>query len=396
MTKPRLLVFSPISPVPVDRGDKNRLFHLLLLLRDMAEVRLVCLQRDWEPPITDWSSLEGVQIRMLPVGKAEVIAQGIRDIFSFRPYIAFRFGLERVVQQVHQEIAEFQPNVFWGMSISALPFIQNAKDIKCVLDIVDSPSQYFRMTAGSSGTKWTSRLASFLQWRIGEYENLALQASDQVLVSTLRDKEYLIRVHGNSEKIHVLENCVPADLMKCQWQFDPARPPTILFVGNMAYLPNRSGVRYFAQQVFPKVKIQIPQAELVLCGNGSLDLATELEQDKSIRAMGFVDDLVSLYLKSSVVVVPVPVAGGTQFKLLEAMAIGIPIVASPQAAQVGEMTHGQELLVGDTDEHYASWVVSVLQDPNLDRQLSAQGRTFILAHHTWESKKDLLRQVVNG
>ncbi len=60
------------------------------------------------------------------------------------------------------------------------------------------------------------------------------------------------------------------------------------------------------------------------------------------------------------------------------------------------MTHGQELLVGDTDENYASRVVSVLQDPNLAEQLSEQGRILISAHHVWEGKKDLLRQVVNG
>jgi hypothetical protein len=333
---------------------------------------------------------------VVPVGKAEVIAEGIRDILSCRPYIAFRFGLERVVKQVHQEIAEFQPNVFWGTSIAALPFLQSAKGVKCVLDIVDSPSQYFRAAAGSSGVKWTSRLESFLQWRIGKYEDLALQASSHVLVSTSRDREYLIRGYGNSEKVHVLENCVPADLMKHQWQFDPARLPTILFVGNMTYLPNRSGVRYFAEQIFPKVKARVPQAEFVFCGNGSLDFAAELEQEEGIRAMGFVDDLISLYLESSVVVVPVPVAGGTQYKLLEAMALGIPIVASPQAAKVGEMTHGQELLVGETDESYASQVVSVLRDPLLARRLSDQGRIFISAHHVWESKRDLLRQVVNG
>jgi glycosyltransferase involved in cell wall biosynthesis len=396
MTKPRLLFFSPISPLPVDRGDKNRIFHLLLLLRDLADVRLVCLQRDWDTQVNDWSSLEGVQIRLLPVGKVEVMLQGIRDILSFRPYMAFRFGLDRIIEQVHQEVVDFQPKIFWGTNISSLPFLHSAKEIRCVLDMVDSPAQYFQMTVSSSGVKWTSRLQSFLQWRIKEYEELALKECDCVLISTRRDKEYLHRVHGESEKILVVENCIPGDLMKNHWHYDPERPPTILFVGNMTYSPNISGIRYFAKQVFPKVKALIPQVELVLCGNGSSALVEKFNLSESIRALGFVDDLVSLYLKSSVVVVPVPVAGGTSYKMLEAMALGIPIVASPEAALVGEMTPGNELLVGDTDESFASQVVSVLQDSLQAGKLSDQGKAFISAHHIWENKMDLLHHVVNG
>jgi len=113
-----------------------------------------------------------------------------------------------------------------------------------------------------------------------------------------------------------------------------------------------------------------------------------------VRVAGFVDDLVSMYLSASVLVAPVPVTGGAQYKLLEAMAIGLPIVASPQSAAGGSMTHGQELLVGDSPESFASAVLSILRNRELADRLSVNGRNFIRAHHIWESKTDLLRSLV--
>jgi hypothetical protein len=250
------------------------------------------------------------------------------------------------------------------------------------------------MARNSPGMNVSARLIGLLQWRIQHYEHLAISLSDHVLVNSRRDRDYLCHLHGNDAKIHVLENCVPASLMTREWKPNPTRPPTLLFVGNMAYGPNRAGALHFALHILPRVQAQVPETQFVICGQGSSDLAKLLGQSRGVRAVGYVDDLIAMYLTASAMVVPVPVAGGTQYKLLEAMALGVPIIASPQAAQVGEMMHERELLVGDTDVHFAAMATLVLQDPDWAKRLSENGRNFIQSHHLWESKTALLRSIV--
>ena len=239
-----------------------------------------------------------------------------------------------------------------------------------------------------------SRTVGAIQWRIEHFERLAVKASDVVIVNSRLDQEHLQRLHGDCAKPVVVENCVPSDLMFRQWTWVPSSPKRIVFVGSMAYPPNRSGVERFAEQILPRIRSQEAETEFVICGPGSLSLSRKLRDKPGVRVAGFVEDLVSMYLSASVLVNPVPVAGGAQYKLLEAMALGLPIVASPDSAAVGSMTHGKELLVADSTESFASAVLAILRDPKLAARLSENGREFVRAHHIWEDKTDLLRSVI--
>ena len=394
MSRRRILVFAPLLPVPVDRGDKNRLFHLLQLLRSLADVCLVCCQREWEPPVKDFSLLDGIDVRIFNVGKAEVIWEAAKAMLTFRPHVAFYFGMPRLVEFVRQEIQSFKPDVFWGAGIASYPYLRHVKSIKRIVDLVDSPSRYYPMASRAHDMSARARIIGAIQWRIQHYERLLLKASDIVLVNSRMDQQHLRRLHGGSAKPIVLENCIPGALMTEQWHWVSASPKRILFVGTMAYPPNRSAVRRFAEKILPRIRAEEPETEFVVCGPGSLSLSSELGNMPGVRVAGFVDDLVSMYLSASVLVVPVPVAGGTQYKLLEAMALGLPIVASPESAAVGNMTDGKELLVGDSPESFASAVLLMLRDRELAARLSVNGRNFIRAHHIWESKTDLLRSFV--
>lgn len=392
----RLLVFSTLPPVPINRGDKNRLFHIINLLKEFADVQLVYLERDWEKQEIELNDISGIKIDALVVRKHEVILRGIRGILSLQPYIAFRFGLHRLIVSLQKIIEDWRPDAFFGFGIAALPFLQHIRGMRCVLDLVDSPSMFINMVKASKKMDLYSRLSGIIQWRLKHYENLAISLSDHVLVSSRRDKEHLCRLHGYQDKIHILENCVPSNMLLRSWQPNSCRLPSIIFVGNMSYGPNRSAVEHFLRRIFPTVKGSIPQVEFILCGHGSKELLKKLGQPPGVRALGFVDDLVSLYLNSSIAVVPVPLAGGPQFKLIEAMALGVPIVASREVAEVIGVTDGKELLIGDTDEKFSSCIIAILKDPGMAVTLSRNMRAFILANHVWESKKSLLYRLFNS
>lgn len=392
----RVLVFSTLLPLPVDRGDRNRLFHVLQLLATMAEVRLVTVVRGWEPRVVDMSPLGGIDVRGIDVSAREVMAYGAWSAATGRPYLITRYALPRVRAFVARQLAEFRPDAFWGFQAPAFPFLELATAQRRVIDLVDSPSRYASMLRESPNVPWLARATSAAQWRLRAFEARGVRRCHTVLVNSWLDLEHVRGLGADPGAIAVLDNCVPQSLLDHPWQPDPSRPPTLLFVGNLAYAPNAVAVRRLVTEILPRVRERVPAAQLTVCGARGEDLARELGQHPGVHFLGFVDDLLPLYRGASVMVVPVPVAGGTQYKLLESLAVGLPSVTSRVSAEVTGLKDVEEALVADSPDEFAAAVLRVLGDDECARGLSAAGRRFISRSHLWESKRGIVAGAIGG
>jgi glycosyltransferase involved in cell wall biosynthesis len=392
--RPRVLAFSSLLPVPVDRGDRNRLYHLLQLLASVATVRLIAVERAWEPPVHDWTGLEGVELRRVRVTAAVIAGFGAWAAATGRPYLITRYALPRVRRLVRAQVREFAPDVFWGYQAPAFPLLAEAGTARRIIDLVDSPSRYAALVAGHRGVGLASRLAMAVQWRIAAHERRAIAAADAALVNSAADAEYVRTLTGRRDGIVLLDNCVPAELLREPWLPDASRPPTLLFVGNLAYVPNAVAVRLIVGEILPRVRRRVPQTRLVICGARGEALAREWAHVEGVEWRGFVDSLPPLYRAASVMLVPVPLAGGTQYKLLESLAVGLPAVVSRVSADITGVDDGRQVLVGTTADEYADAVCRLLGDPTLAARLSDEGRRFVAARHTWESKRGLIEKLV--
>jgi glycosyltransferase involved in cell wall biosynthesis len=145
-----------------------------------------------------------------------------------------------------------------------------------------------------------------------------------------------------------------------------APEPKAIFVANFAYEPNRNGLAFLLEEVFPRVWTQLPQARLTLVGPG---LDHPPSADARVDALGFVDRLASVYASARCAVVPLLQGGGTPLKLIEAMAYGMPVVATPRAVAALAVRDGVDCLVADDAEAFARKLVDVLRDgsPELGR-----------------------------
>jgi glycosyltransferase involved in cell wall biosynthesis len=117
-----------------------------------------------------------------------------------------------------------------------------------------------------------------------------------------------------------------------------------LFVGSFSYEPNRNGLRFLLDEVMPRVWAQLPDARLRLVGAGLEDSPSE---DSRVEALGFVDDLADAYADVSAAVVPLLQGGGTPLKFVEALAYGLPVVATPRAAAGLAVRDGEHCLMAD-------------------------------------------------
>jgi glycosyltransferase involved in cell wall biosynthesis len=393
--RPRVLVFSTLLPVPVDRGDRNRLFHIIELLASVAEVRLVAIERAWEPASAGWRP-DGIDVHRIPVGAPAVTAFGAWAALTGRPYLITRYALPRLRRAVRQHVRDFAPDVFWGYQAPSFPFLDDAGGARRVVDLVDSPSRYAALVTGHRDVPLVSRVAMGVQWRMAAYERRAVAGADAAIVNSDADAAFLRHLTGRHDGIVLLDNCVPADLLAEAWSPSPTRPPTLLFVGNLAYVPNAAAVRLLLTEILPRVRRRFPETRAVVCGARGAALAREFAGVAGVDFRGFVPDLLPLYRGASVMLVPVPLAGGTQYKLLESMAVGLPAVVSGVSAAITGVTHEAQVLVGDNPDDYADAACRLLADAALAARLSAAARQFVETRHTWESKRPLIERLVHG
>ena len=138
-----------------------------------------------------------------------------------------------------------------------------------------------------------------------------------------------------------------------------ANEPVAIFVANFAYAPNRNALTFLIEEVLPRVWQQLPDAQLTLAGAG---LQQPPSSDPRVRALGFVENLAGIYAHARCAVVPLLQGGGSPLKLVEALAYGLPVVATPLAVAGLDVQDGVDCLVAEGPQAFADTLVRVLRD----------------------------------
>ncbi len=158
-----------------------------------------------------------------------------------------------------------------------------------------------------------------------------------------------------------------------------------VFVANFAYEPNRNGLRFLLDHVMPAVWEQLPTAQLTLAGAG---LESPPSEDPRVHAAGFVDDLGAVYRSARCAVVPLLQGGGTPLKFVEALAYGLPVLATHRAAAGLAVSDGVDCLLADGEQEFAAALVGVLRGGR--PEIGVQGRRLALERYSIEALARIL------
>jgi polysaccharide biosynthesis protein PslH len=169
---------------------------------------------------------------------------------------------------------------------------------------------------------------------------------------------------------------------------------TIVFLGRMDYFPNVDGVQYFVREVFPLVRQKLPAVELRIIGSNPAKSVRDLAKIPNVSITGYVQDVRSYLRGAAVSIAPLRIARGMQNKILEALAMGIPTVATPEAAKGVECVPGKHLLVADCAKAFAEEVIRVIEDSSLRKNLAEAGRLQIEQVYGWDHSGDRLDTIL--
>lgn len=178
----------------------------------------------------------------------------------------------------------------------------------------------------------------------------------------------------------------------------PAVPgeANLVFVGAMARDPNLNGMAWFLDKAWPQISEACPSARLYIVGGGPPDWLRARADDDRVFVTGFVDDVGPWYRAATVFISPLLVAGGLLQKVVDAMAMGVPIVATSVCNHGVGATPGTHLITADDPAAFAAAVIELLGDPERRRQLAAAARAFVLSHYDLETAVDRWEAAILG
>jgi glycosyltransferase involved in cell wall biosynthesis len=219
--------------------------------------------------------------------------------------------------------------------------------------------------------------------RVRAYEGRIIEEFDRVFAVSDEDRKALVEIGADEKKVKVLPNLPDQVLLEAPPLAFEASETLVLYLGTLTWQPNVEGIERFLREVWPLVHRQRPQARLLIAGRGASPRLRRLAgKGKGVELAGEIDDPEPLYKRARVFIEATRSGGGTKVKLLNALARGLPIVASPEAMEGLEVNASEHLLVADKPPTMAAGVVQLLSDAPVWRRLSDNGRKLIQERYT--------------
>ena len=268
-------------------------------------------------------------------------------------------------------------DVIWVHTLRVANALQIFRWPHTVIDIDDIRSRFYASVAKSEAAIFKRVLSyrrSFL-WR--RRERLLKKRFSLISVCSENDRQYL----GGGHRIHVIPNgfSPPAKLLN----HAPSFPARLGFIGSFLWMPNRVGVEWFIRDVWPLIKRDAPDIKLRLIGKGSNENYPSMGPD--IDGLGYVEDITEEVATWSAMIVPVTVGGGTRVKIAEAFSRKCPIVSTTLGAFGYQVLNGEDLLIADKAQDFASACVLLLKNTELGSKISENAWKKFLKNWTWDS-----------
>jgi len=382
----RILYLTFGLPAPPDSGGRIRDFNLIKRVSEHHEVSILSLlefpdELDRASDLKPYSvSVDGVVADRDWPGTTFAALGGL---FDGRPLATAPFYYPRLARRIRSltqsrkfDLVQFEHS-FLAVYHSALAPRFDGATVLSLHNI--GVSQYRSMLDMSSGL---ARIPAALKWRLMRgWEARAAGQFDHTIVVSAEDRENLRRL-GVPFGATVIENGVDCDALQPLAE-SASTSGEILFIGTMGYLPNRDAMRYFCKEIFPIIRASRPGCRLTIVGSGGRKYLSDLAQPGVIEITGRVQSPLPFYARSSIAITPLRSGGGSRLKILEAMALGRPVVSTSLGCEGLDIQNGRELLVADKPGVFAELVLKLLADQHLWRRIAGAARSRVEQRYDW-------------
>jgi sugar transferase (PEP-CTERM/EpsH1 system associated) len=388
-----LLVLVHRIPYPPNKGDKIRSYHELRYLAARHRVHLGCLA-DQPEDLAHMPVLRqmATSVEVVPLDPRRARLRSLAALASTEPLSVRYFASRRLQAWVDATLRHERIDAVLLFSSPMWAYVAD-RGLPVVMDFCDVDSDKWRQYAERA--PWPMRPVYALEARrLRAWEQQALDgAAASVLVAERERRLWSDLPAALQSKVHVVRNGVDLQFFAPRRSSDPAAD-TIVFTGAMDYYANVDAVTFFAREVLPRVQARRPGAQFIIVGSRPTDQVRALSALPGVQVTGFVDDVRDWYARAAVCVVPLRIARGIQNKLLEALAMGRPVVCTAAAADGLGAGGGDGIRIADGAPALADAVVEVLADRAGAATQAAAGRRFVEREYEWDGAMAMLERLL--
>ncbi len=372
-------------PYPPNKGDKIRSYHQIKHLAKTHNVYLACLIDDPHDfqYIDELKKLCKVVETSFRSSLKQLWPTGLAFLRG-QPLSVGAFYSRELQQKIHAILGSVSLDRIIVFSSPMAEYVRDVKGVPKLMDFVDMDSEKWR--AYSLYQKFPfSSLYRFEADRLGRYESTIGQEFEQsVFISS--EEAQTLRDGVNGLRVAVVSNGVDLEFFqKRELSTIPSSSgPTIVFTAAMDYFPNVDAVQYFCGEILPTVHESFPEVSFDIVGRSPDAKVRQLANSRHIHVTGTVPDVRPYLERAIVAVAPLRIARGVQNKILEAMAMGLPVVGTSNAFQGIAVGPDDGVRIADDPDQFAEEVLRFLNDASLRDLCGAQARTFVEQHCCWE------------
>ena len=387
----KICFVTPRFPYPAIKGDTLRTFHQLQALSARHQLTLVSLH---DRPVTAdllapvGTLCERVRVVAHPTWRS-VLRTGA-GLFDRAPLQLAYYRTNRFRQMLDAVLAADRYDAIHVSLVQMAPYVWDlAKGkIPVVLDLVDCRS--LNLMSRRDERRGPVRALYGLEYRrVRDYERAVAAHFPRLVISSPVDRAVL------GDRAHVIPNGVDLDQFPFQSPEGRQRQ-TLIFTGNMAYPPNEEAVRWFVRYVWPLLQARWPCLRLEIAGASPGARVKALESWPGVTVLGRVPSMAEHLARATVSICPLQSGSGIQNKVLEALAVGTPVVSTTVGNQGTQATPERELLVADSPEDFACAVDRLLRDEDLRARLATYGRAYVEQRFQWSAHARALEALYSG
>jgi len=393
-----ILFLTQVLPYPLDSGAKIRAYYVLRHLVSQHEVTLVSFVRaDDRPEHTAHLERFCRAVYTVPMQRSRlrdarallVALFSGQSIVIVRDEIGeMRATLRRLVEGKTFDIVHADQTSMAQYALYARSRTPDPERRQTTRLVLDAHNALYRIPERMSAHERNplKRLAFRREARaLARYEAQVYQRFDHVVFVADEDRQVLQeRMQRSVEdaRFTTIPICVDPEEKPLLERTQHLR--AITHLGTMFWPPNVEGVLWFAQEVFPQVLAQVPEAQFVIVGKNPPQQVRDLSfQTRNIHVTGYVPHPVPYLAETAVFIVPLHAAGGMRVKILDAWCWGVPIISTSIGAEGIAVRDGENILIADTPNTFAQAVVRVLQEPMLGERLRENGRRWVQERYNW-------------
>ena len=379
-------------PFPPKRGGKIRPFNMIRHLGEQGhEVTVASLAR------SDEEAAEGAGLADHchavigeQVGRAAAAARMVARLPTTVPSSMGYFYSPALARRIREALARERFDLVFVHCSSVAQYVSHVRDTPKILDFGDMDSQKWLEYAKFH--RFPMSTGYWLEGTKLEREEKRLARHFDLCTCTTLAERQTLDAYDTGVATGWFPNGVDAEFFSPDG--DGYEPDAICFIGRMDYYPNQQAMFGFCRETLPLIQARRPGVTLTIVGADPSPAVRQLGDLPGVTVTGSVPDVRPYVRRAALSVAPLLIARGTQNKILESMAMGVPVVASQCAANGVDAVAGEHILVGDTPLEVCDAVVSVLADSGYRDTLATRARERVLTNHSWSSSMKRLDALI--